>query len=84
MITIELYLSEECPICHEVRQWCLELLPRFRGKFLFKEGNTADKKGIIDLPTIAINGEVIIIGRTTKEEIEKILKEAVEARHESG
>lgn len=85
MITVELHLSEDCSLCHEVRQWFKELLPGFKHKILFKEINSAgNTKGIRDLPTIAIDGEVILIGRTTKEEIDKIVRQAIEAKHESG
>jgi predicted thioredoxin/glutaredoxin len=84
MITVKLYLSEDCPLCHEVRLWFKELLPGFKNKIQFKEVSVGNTKGIRELPTIAIDGKVVMIGRTTKEEIEKIVKQAIEAKNESG
>lgn len=76
MTLIELYHSDTCPNCHYVRAQLLEALPR---GVKFKEINTsspdgagrAKEMGILEVPTITIDGEVVLIGRVDKEEIEE-------------
>ncbi|MDO9516493.1 MAG: thioredoxin family protein [Methanosarcinaceae archaeon] len=79
MTLIELYHSDTCPNCHYVRAQLLEVLPR---GVKFKEINTsspdgaahAKEMGILEVPTITIDGEIMFIGRVDKDEIEQEIK----------
>ncbi|NPE29379.1 hypothetical protein HNV12_15755 [Methanococcoides sp. SA1] len=66
--------------CHYVRNQIIEVLPE---GVMFKEINTtssegaerAKQLGIEEVPTIAIDGEIVLIGRVEKDEIRKELEE---------
>lgn len=74
MTLIELYYSDTCPDCHQIRAILLELLPE---SATFKEVNIMSGEGeqrarqlnIMSVPTIAINGEVVLTGRMDREDI---------------
>ncbi len=74
MTTVELYYSDTCVNCHALRALLLEVLPK---TMKFKEINISHPEGqrralelnIMSVPAIAINGEVVFVGRATREEI---------------
>ncbi len=74
MTTIELYYSDTCRDCHQLRTILMEVLPR---RMKFKEINISYPEGqrraselnIMSVPTIAIDGEVVFVGRISREEI---------------
>ncbi len=74
MKTLELYYSDLCPDCHQLRKMLVENLPR---DVKFKEVNIsysegekrARELGILSVPAIVIDGELRIVGRTDMEEI---------------
>ncbi len=74
MTTVELYYSDTCVNCHALRALLLEVLPK---TMKFKEINISHPEGqrralelnIMSVPTIAIDGEVVFVGRATREEI---------------
>ncbi len=74
MTTIELYYSDTCRDCHQIRTLLMELLPK---TMKFKEINISYPEGqrraselnIMSVPTIAIDGEVVAIGRISREEL---------------
>lgn len=76
MTTVELYYSDTCHNCHQLRALLLEILPR---TMKFKEINISHPEGqrraselnIMSVPAIAIDGEVVFVGRVTREEILK-------------
>ena len=80
MTLIELYYSDICMNCHYVRNQIIEVLPE---GVMFKEINVtslegaerAKQLGIEEVPTITINGEVVLIGRVEKDEILEELEE---------
>ncbi|WP_209683637.1 glutaredoxin family protein [Methanohalophilus levihalophilus] len=73
---LELYYSDTCPNCHYVRKQIVDILP---GGIMFKEINISGSEGaerarqlgIEEVPTIAIDGEVVLIGRVDKDDIEQ-------------
>ncbi len=74
MTTVELYYSDTCSNCHQLRALLMELLPK---TMKFKEINISHPEGqrralelnIMSVPAIAIDGEVVFVGRVTREEI---------------
>lgn len=76
MTTVELYYSDTCSNCHALRALLLELLPK---SMKFKEINISHPEGqrraselnIMSVPAVAFDGEVVFVGRATKEEILK-------------
>lgn len=76
MTTVELYYSDTCHNCHQVRALLMEILPR---SMKFKEINISYPEGkkraselnIMSVPTIAIDGDVVLIGRVSREELIK-------------
>lgn len=76
MTTIELYYSDTCHNCHQVRALLVETLPK---NTKFKEINISYPEGqrraaelnIMSVPAVAIDGEVVFVGRVSKEEILK-------------
>ena len=74
MTTVELYYSDTCHNCHQVRALLMEILPK---NMKFKEINTSYPEGkqralelnIMSVPTVAIDGEVVFVGRISKEEL---------------
>ncbi|WP_342210519.1 glutaredoxin family protein [Methanococcoides vulcani] len=80
MTLIELYYSDICMNCHYVRNQIIDVLPK---GVMFKEINVtslegterAKQLGIEEVPTITINGEVVLIGRVEKDEIREELEE---------
>ena len=74
MTTIELYYSDTCHNCHQLRALIMEILPK---NMKFKEINISYPEGqrraselnIMSVPTVAIDGEVVFVGRVTKEEL---------------
>lgn len=76
MTTIELYYSDTCRDCHQLRALLMELLPK---SMKFKEINISYPEGqrkaselnIMSVPTVAIDGEVIAVGRISKEELSR-------------
>jgi len=76
MTTVELYYSDTCHNCHQVRALLMEILPR---TMKFKEINIsypeakkrASELNIMSVPTIAIDGDVVFIGRVSREELIK-------------
>lgn len=76
MTTVELYYSDTCTNCHTLRALLIETLPK---TMKFKEINIsypegqrrASELGIMSVPTVAIDGEVVFVGRASREEILK-------------
>ncbi len=76
MTTVELYYSDTCHTCHQLRALLMEILPR---SMKFKEINISYPEGrlkaselnIMSVPALAIDGEVVFIGRVTREELLK-------------
>lgn len=76
MTTVELYYSDTCHNCHQVRALLVETLPK---NMKFKEINISYPEGqrraaelnIMSVPTVAIDGEVVFVGRVSREEILK-------------
>jgi thioredoxin 1 len=74
MTTVELYYSDTCHDCHQLRTMLMEILPK---SMKFKEINISYPEGehraselnIMSIPTVVIDGEVIFVGRTSKEEL---------------
>jgi thioredoxin 1 len=74
MTTVELYYSDICHDCHQLRTMLMEILPK---SMKFKEINISYPEGeqratelnIMSVPTVVIDGEVIFVGRTSKEEL---------------
>ncbi|MCE8422794.1 MAG: thioredoxin family protein [Candidatus Methanoperedens sp.] len=79
MTTIQLYYSDTCQNCHQVRSLLLEVLPK---TMKFKEINISYTEGqqkakdlnIMSVPTVVIDGEVVFIGRISKEELIREIK----------
>jgi alkyl hydroperoxide reductase subunit AhpF len=80
MTTVELYYSDTCSNCHQLRALLMELLPK---TMKFKEINISHPEGqrralelnIMSVPAIAIDGEVVFVGRVTREEILSEIKQ---------
>lgn len=76
MTTVELYYSDTCHNCHDMRALIMEILPR---NMKFKEINISYAEGkhkaaelnIMSVPALAIDGEVVFIGRVSREELIK-------------
>ncbi len=76
MTTVELYYSDTCSNCHTLRALLIETLPK---TMKFKEINVsypegqrrAFELGIMSVPAVAIDGEVVFVGRASREEILK-------------
>jgi len=76
---VELYYSDTCHDCHQVRMHLMELAKRQKRDIKFKEINIdypegltrARDLGILSVPTVVVDGEIAIIGRATEEEIAK-------------
>ncbi|HEY9245719.1 MAG TPA: thioredoxin family protein [Candidatus Methanoperedens sp.] len=79
MTTVELYYSDTCRDCHQLRGLLMEILPK---TMKFKEINISYPEGkqragelnIMSVPTVTIDGEVVFVGRTTREELLRELK----------
>ena len=79
MTIVELYYSDTCRDCHQLRTLLLEILPK---NMKFKEINISYPEGqhraselnIMSVPTIVIDGEVVFMGRTSKEELLREIK----------
>ncbi len=74
MTTVELYYSDTCRDCHQLRTLLMEILPKsMRLKEInisYPEGQKrASELNIMSVPTVAIDGEVVFVGRTSKEEL---------------
>jgi thioredoxin 1 len=78
MTIIELYYSDTCSTCHQVRALLMESLPKTTK---FKEINISYPEGkqraselnIMSVPTVAVDGDVVFVGRVSKEELLKEL-----------
>lgn len=78
MMTVELYYSDTCHTCHQIRALLIENLPK---NIKFKEINLSYPEGksraselnIMSVPTVAIDGDVIFVGRVSKDELLKEL-----------
>lgn len=76
MTTVELYYSDTCHNCHQLRALLMEILPK---SMKFKEINISYPEGkqraselnILSVPTVAIDGDVVFIGRVSREELIK-------------
>ncbi len=76
MTTVELYYSDTCHNCHQLRALLMEILPK---SFKFKEINISYPEGkqraselnIMSVPTVAIDGDVVFVGRVSREELIK-------------
>jgi len=76
MTTVELYYSDTCQNCHQLRAILMEILPK---NMKFKEINISYPEGqrraselnIMSVPAVAIDGEVMFVGRISREEILK-------------
>ncbi len=74
MTTIELYYSDTCRDCHQLRTLLMQVVPK---SMKFKEINISYPEGqkraselnIMSVPAIAIDGEVVFVGRTSREEL---------------
>lgn len=79
MTLIELYYSDICSNCHYVRQQLMDVLPE---GVTFKEINItspggkerAKQLGIFEVPSIAIDGDVVLVGRVDRNEIEREIR----------
>ncbi len=79
MTTVELYYSDTCRDCHRLRTILMEIIPR---SMKFKEINISYPEGqrkaselnIMSVPAIVIDGEVVFVGRTSREEIIKEIR----------
>lgn len=79
MTVIELYYSDTCHDCHNLRTLLMEVLPK---NMKFKEINISYPEGqqkaselnIMSVPTVAIDGEVVFVGRISKEELLREIK----------
>jgi alkyl hydroperoxide reductase subunit AhpF len=74
MNTVELYYSDTCRDCHQLRTLLMEILPKsMRLKEInisYPEGQKrASELNIMSVPTVAIDGEVVFVGRTSREEL---------------
>ena len=76
MTIVELYYSDTCRDCHQIRALIMEVLPK-NMKFKeinisYPEGrNRASELNIMSVPTVTIDGEVVFIGRVSKDELVK-------------
>ncbi len=76
MTTVELYYSDTCHNCHQLRALLMEILPK---SMRFKEINISYPEGkqraselnIMSVPTVAIDGDVVFVGRVSREELIK-------------
>jgi alkyl hydroperoxide reductase subunit AhpF len=76
MTTVELYYSDTCHNCHQLRALLIEILPK---SMKFKEINISYPEGkqraselnIMSVPTVAIDGDVVFVGRVSREELIK-------------
>ncbi len=76
MTTVELYYSDTCHNCHQLRALLIENIPK---TMKFKEINISYPEGkkkalelnIMSVPTVAIDGDVVFVGRVSKEDIIK-------------
>ena len=76
MTTVELYYSDTCHTCHQLRALLMEILPK---SMKFKEINISYTEGkqraselnIMSVPTVAIDGDVVFVGRVSREELIK-------------
>lgn len=74
MTTVELYYSDTCHNCHQIRSLLMETLPK---NIKFKEINISYPEGrqraselnIMSVPSVAIDGDVVFVGRVSKEEL---------------
>lgn len=75
---VELYYSDTCLTCHQVRALLMETLPK---TVRFKEINTSYPEGkqkaselnIMSVPTVVIDKDVVFVGRVSKDELLKEL-----------
>lgn len=79
MTTIELYYSDTCRDCHQLRALLMEVLPKgMRLKEInisYPDGQRrAGELNIMSVPAVAIDGEVVFVGRTTREELIREIK----------
>ena len=78
MSLVELYYSDTCADCHHTRKMLLEMLPK---GVTFKEVNAfegegavrAKQIGISSVPTVVVDGEVMLIGRIDRDDIKELL-----------
>ncbi len=76
MTIVELYYSDTCHNCHSLRALLLSVLPK---DMKFKEINIsypegqrrASELGIMSVPVVAIDGEIVFVGRVSKDELLK-------------
>jgi alkyl hydroperoxide reductase subunit AhpF len=74
MNTVELYYSDTCHNCHHLRALIKEVLPK---NMKFKEINISCPEGkqraselsIMSVPTVTIDGEVVLVGCVSREEL---------------
>ncbi len=86
MTTIELYYSDTCHDCHQMRALLMEILPK---NMKFKEINISYTEGqrralelnIMSVPAIAFDGEVVFVGKTSREEILREIKQRAFGNH---
>lgn len=79
MTTVELYYSDTCQTCHQIRALIIENLPK---NMKFKEINISYPEGksraselnIMSVPTVAIDGDVVFVGRVSKDEFIREIK----------
>jgi thioredoxin 1 len=76
MTIVELYYSDTCHNCHQLRTILMEILPK---SMKFKEINVSYPEGkqrasqlnIMSVPTVVVNGDIMFVGRVSKEELMK-------------
>ncbi len=76
MTIVELYYSDTCRDCHQIRSIILEVLPKH---MKFKEINISYPEGrsraselnIMSVPTVAIDGDIVFVGRFSKNDFIK-------------
>ncbi len=74
MTLVELYYSDTCSDCHHLRTLLMENLPKTMKlkeiNISYPEGRRrASELNIMSVPAIAIDGEVVFVGRTSKEQL---------------
>jgi alkyl hydroperoxide reductase subunit AhpF len=81
MTIAELYYSDTCQNCHQLRTLLMEILPK---STKFKEINVSYPEGkqrasqlnIMSVPTVVIDGDIMFVGRVSKDELMKEISKA--------
>lgn len=83
MVKIEVFFTPTCPYCPVAKSVVREVASEFKDKVSVEEVNAWDnqelaaKYGIISVPAIVINGKRMFIGIPKKDELAKMIKNAI-------